>query len=255
MERQLVRPVSVRLHADDRPGVGLSNRVPSSTSYWVVSPRVAGTYTLNPDNVLRASAGRYARAAATSSQEINDREQDLPDKLAGFYKIGYTTPYHQNLPDSSWNYDLSWEHHLRGTNLSFKISPFYRSTSNQVQYFTIDPATGIVAASTSAPRSRAASSFRSRAATSRKTASRFRCPTPTLIAGSNTRRSPTACRCSITSTPPSSSTTHTPTRAPVAAAASTICGGGLYGGNAKPLFINPGGVHVANPYYATRCSR
>ena len=107
MERQFVRPVSGGLHTDDgSPASDSQNDVPASTSYWVFSPRLAGTYTLNPDNVLRASAGRYVRAAATSSQEINDRQQDLPDQLSGFYKLGYTTPYHQNLPDSSWNYDV-----------------------------------------------------------------------------------------------------------------------------------------------------
>jgi hypothetical protein len=33
------------------------------------------------------------------------------------------------------------------------------------------------------------------------------------------------------------------------AANSTACGGGIYAGNAKPVFVNGGGVHVANPYY------
>ena len=35
-----------------------------------------------------------------------------------------------------------------------------------------------------------------------------------------------------------------------AAANSAICGGGLYAGNAMPVFHQSGGAHVANPYYS-----
>jgi hypothetical protein len=231
------------------PGVGLTNDVPGKTSYWVFSPRLAGTYTLNSDNVLRASAGRYARAAATSSQEINDRQQDLPDQLAGFYKLGYTTPYHQNLPDSSWNYDVSWEHHFHGTNLSFKLSPFYRSTNNQVQYFAIDPATGIVAGvnvgtqrSTGVELSLQGGDF------SKNGLSFLLSYTYT---DSRIKYAPVSNGVSVLDSLNAAieqynSYTHA---CAGSAASSTICGGGLYGGNADPVFHNRGGARVSNPYY------
>jgi len=47
--------------------------------------------------------------------------------------LGYNTPIHQLQPDTSYNADLSLEQHLRGSDVSFKVTPFYRSTRNQLQ--------------------------------------------------------------------------------------------------------------------------
>jgi hypothetical protein len=126
------------------PGVGLQNSVPSSITQWVFQPRAAFTYTLNQNTVLRASYGRYARPGGSYNREANTVEQNLPGYIAQFYKLGYNTPFHDLLPDTSNNYDLSWEQHIKGTQYSFKISPFYRDTQNQLQYFAINAATGIV---------------------------------------------------------------------------------------------------------------
>jgi hypothetical protein len=232
-----------------QPGIGLSNDVPASTSYWVFSPRLAATYTLNSDNVLRASAGRYVRAAATSSQEIDDRQQDLPDQLAGFYKLGYTTPYHQNLPDSSWNYDLSWEHHFRGTKLSFKLSPFYRATSNQVQYFAIDPATGIVAGVNVGKQVSTGVELSLQGGDMTKDGLSFLLSY--TYTDSRIKYAPVSNGVSVLDSLNAAIEQYNSyTRACAGSAAgSTICGGGLYAGNASPGFNNPGGVHVANPYY------
>ncbi|MEO6835502.1 MAG: TonB-dependent receptor, partial [Candidatus Tumulicola sp.] len=230
------------------PGVGLSNTVPASTSYWVFSPRVAATYSLNSDNVLRASMGRYARAAATSSQEINDRQQDLPDKLSGFYKLGYTTPYHQNLPDTSWNYDVSWEHHFHGTNLSFKVSPFYRSTSNQVQYFAIDPATGITAGVNVGTQESSGVELALQGGDMAKNGLSFLLSytyTNSRIKYSSVSNGVSVLDNLNAAIEQYNSYTHA---CAGSAANSTICGGGLYGGNADPSFSH-GHVRVANPYY------
>ncbi len=231
------------------PGVGLVNSVPSGSSYWVVSPRLAATYTLNQDNVLRASLGRYVRAAETSSQEINDRQQDLPDQISGFYKLGYTTPYHQNLPDSSWNYDVSWEHHLHGTNLSFKVSPFYRSTSNQVQNFAIDPATGITAAVNVGTQESSGVELSFQGGDFSKNGLSFLLSY--TYTNSRIKYAPVSNGVSVLDSLNAAieqynSYTHA---CAGAAASSTVCGAGLYGGNAEPGFVNAGGVHVQNPYY------
>ena len=127
------------------PGVGFSNVNASTVTSWVFSPRAALTYTINTDTVLRASAGRYARATATSYQQYNTFQQDLPDFLAQFYALGYNTPDHAVYPDVSSNFDISLEKHIKGTQMSYKISPFYRSTSNQLQYLAIDPLGGTLA--------------------------------------------------------------------------------------------------------------
>ncbi|MGB8519257.1 MAG: TonB-dependent receptor [Candidatus Tumulicola sp.] len=231
------------------PGVGLANTVPASTSYWTFSPRLAGTYTLNPDNVLRASAGRYVRAAATSSQEINDRQQDLPDQLSGFYKLGYTTPYHENLPDSSWNYDVSWEHHFHGTNLSFKLSPFYRATSNQVQYFAIDPATGIVSGVNVGKQESSGVELSLQGGDFSRNGLSF--SLSYTYTDSRIKYAPIANGVSVLDSLNAAIEQYNSYTRGCAGSAekSTICGGGLYAGNSQSAFNNSGGVHVSNPYY------
>ena len=116
-----------------------------SSSNTVFEPRIAGTYLLSPDTVLRASYGRYARPAATSYKQYNTVQQDLPSFLAQFYPFGYTTPDHNVVPDTSDNFDFSLEQHIPKTNISFKLTPFYRSTANQLQYLAIDALGGTLA--------------------------------------------------------------------------------------------------------------
>ncbi len=111
----------------------------------VFQPRISGTWALNPDTVLRGSYGRYARAEASSYYQYNTVQQNLPSFLSQFYSYGYHTPVHDIFPDTSDNYDLSLEKHLHGTDMSFKISPFYRSTRNQIQYLSISALGGTLA--------------------------------------------------------------------------------------------------------------
>lgn len=127
------------------PGIGLTDAGGSTTATNVFQPRVAFTWTLNPDTVIRGSAGRYVRPAATSYQQYNTWQQDLPSFISQFYAFGYTTPDHQVQPDTANNFDLSLEKHIRGTNLSYKITPFYRQTHNQLQYLAINPLQGTLA--------------------------------------------------------------------------------------------------------------
>jgi len=127
------------------PGVGLTNVGASTTSANVFQPRLAFTWALNPDTVIRGSAGRYARPAATSYQQYNTWQQDLASFISQFYAFGYTTPDHEVRPDTADNFDISFEKHIRGTPLSFKITPFYRRTKNQLQYLAINPLQGTLA--------------------------------------------------------------------------------------------------------------
>ncbi len=53
--------------------------------------------------------------------------------MAEFLVAGYNTPFHNEYPAIATNADLSLEEHLRGTGYSVKVSPFYRSTSGQVE--------------------------------------------------------------------------------------------------------------------------
>jgi hypothetical protein len=108
--------------------------------YHEIEPRVSGTYSLNPLNVLRFSYGRYSQPANTASEQYNEIQQNLPSFLGSiFYPYGFHQPGHNIPPEVSNNYDLSWEHQVKGTDLSWKITPFWRATQGEQTAFFIDP--------------------------------------------------------------------------------------------------------------------
>jgi len=104
-----------------------------------IQPRLAFTYTLDPDTVVRASYGVYSRPVNTSWLQYDDlNNRDFTRYAASnFLGYGFHTEDHNLQPDTSYNYDLSLEKHLRGTDVSAKVTPFYRSTRNQLQAFPI----------------------------------------------------------------------------------------------------------------------
>ena len=109
-----------------------------------VQPRFGLTYTLDPNDVLRGSAGVYARPPNSSWTQYNTLQEDLPLFLGNhFYGYGFNSPDHTIRPDTSYNYDISWEHRVKGTDWSFKLSPFFRATRDQLQNFYIDPQGGL----------------------------------------------------------------------------------------------------------------
>ena len=126
-------------------GVGLYNVGAGEQVANVFEPRFSFTYTLDPDTVVRGSAGKYARAEGSSYYQYNTFQQNLASFIAQFYPYGYHTPDHDISPDTSDNFDLSLEKHVRGTKLSFKITPFYRNTSNQLQFQAINAVQGTLA--------------------------------------------------------------------------------------------------------------
>ena len=60
------------------------------------------------------------------------------------YQYGRNQPGKQIYPPTSNNYDISLEQRLKGTAISFKFTPFYRSTQNQIQNFFLNQQTGFV---------------------------------------------------------------------------------------------------------------
>ena len=111
----------------------------------VFSPRVAATYTMNPESVLRFSYGRYSQPVNAAFVQYSRTDPNLAKFLfQTFWKYGFTSPRHDVVPSISDNVDLSWEQRVRGTDVSFKLTPYYRSTQNQVQQFYLDPTTGFV---------------------------------------------------------------------------------------------------------------
>ena len=102
-------------------------------------PRLAFTYAVNPDTVVRGSFGVYARPVNTSWLQYNNlNDRDYTRYAASnFLGYGFNRPTHELRPDTSYNYDLSLEQHLRGSDVSYKLTPFYRSTRDQLQAFPI----------------------------------------------------------------------------------------------------------------------
>lgn len=127
------------------PGNGLYDTGAGLSVHDSFQPRFSFTWTLNPNTVVRGSAGEYARAEASSYYQYNTAQQNLASFIRQFYSYGYHTPDHELYPDTSNNYDLSLEQHLKGTQISYKVSPFYRSTRNQVQFQSIDALGGTLA--------------------------------------------------------------------------------------------------------------
>ncbi|MBV9270692.1 MAG: TonB-dependent receptor, partial [Candidatus Eremiobacteraeota bacterium] len=140
--------------ATGQPGLGpcpagtahtqLTNVSAGTLSATRIQPRLGFTYEINPDTVVRGSFGVYARPENSSWVQYDTVQEDLASFLGThFYSYGFTTPRHDIRPDTSYNADFSLEKRLRGTDWSFKITPFYRSTKDQLQNFFIDPLTGL----------------------------------------------------------------------------------------------------------------
>jgi hypothetical protein len=123
----------------------LTNSYDNTIISHVTSPRFATTYTFNPNTVLRFSYGRYSQPVNAAFVQYDRTDPNLAKFLfQTFWKFGFTSPRHDVVPSLSDNFDLSLEHRLHGTDISFKLTPYYRSTENQVQQFYLDPTTGFV---------------------------------------------------------------------------------------------------------------
>ncbi len=92
-------------------------------SYW--QPRFSMTYTASPDTVIRASAGRFTQPPISASVQYLSASGDDRSVWNNTMNLGFYSPFHPIPGISSAQYDLSLEHHFRGTDLSFKLTPFY----------------------------------------------------------------------------------------------------------------------------------
>jgi len=124
----------------------LVNASAQKNTYTVFQPRLGGTYTFSPDTVVRFSAGKYAEPPNSAFEQYDTLQEDSPFTLLGvaFTKFGFNTPGHQVRPPTSLNYDLSLEEHFKGTDVSFKLTPFVRKTKDQIQQFFLDQQSGFV---------------------------------------------------------------------------------------------------------------
>jgi hypothetical protein len=121
----------------------LQNFAGGTTTDVVWEPRIAFTQALSANTVIRGSYGRYSRPAPTSYSQFNTIQQDLPTFISGFLSFGFNSPFHLMHPDVSNNFDVSIEQQIPHTDMSFKVTPFLRSTQNQIQYVSLN-AQGVV---------------------------------------------------------------------------------------------------------------
>ncbi|MBC5805407.1 MAG: TonB-dependent receptor domain-containing protein [Candidatus Eremiobacter antarcticus] len=124
--------------------IHMVNENPGSFSHTEFQPRFGTTYSASSDDIFRFSAGLYSRPASTREASWNVTEQNLAAFLGvNFAAYGQFTPNHDVRPDRSSNFDISWEHHFAGSDTSFKVTPFYRSTQDQVQQIIINALSGL----------------------------------------------------------------------------------------------------------------
>jgi hypothetical protein len=100
-------------------------------NYW--QPRGSMTYTVNPDTVIRASAGRFTQPPISASVQYLALAGDDRSVWNNTMNLGFYSPFHPIPGISSAQYDLSLEHHFKGTDLSFKLTPFYTWVTNWQQ--------------------------------------------------------------------------------------------------------------------------
>ncbi len=122
------------VHPDGLDGhLLLGNNYSPSLDDYAFTPRFGMTYTFNPDTVLRLSAGVFAQEPETYQVQYNAKDNNLAyDLFQAFWQYGYTTPRHNPLVQYSYNYDASYERRFKGTDMSIKVTPYYRYATNQV---------------------------------------------------------------------------------------------------------------------------
>jgi hypothetical protein len=102
-----------------------------SLDYW--EPRFSATFTQSPDVVWRVSAGRFTQPPITASVQYSSLTGDDRSVWNNTMNLGFYSPFHPIPGISSGQYDLSYEQHFRGTDMSFKLTPFYTWVSNWQQ--------------------------------------------------------------------------------------------------------------------------
>jgi hypothetical protein len=94
-----------------------------SLNYW--EPRISATYTQSPDTVWRVSAGRFTQPPISASIQYLSASGDNRSVWNNTLNLGFYSPFHPIPGVSSAQYDLSLERHISGTDMSFKLTPFY----------------------------------------------------------------------------------------------------------------------------------
>lgn len=105
--------------------------------YW--SARYSATYTESPDTVWRFSGGRFIEPPISASVQYTNESGNNTSQWANFMGLGFFDPFHNTPSQTSAQYDISLERHIRGTDMSFKLTPFYNLTNGYQEQSFIGP--------------------------------------------------------------------------------------------------------------------
>jgi hypothetical protein len=120
-----------------------SNSNPSALDYHAFEPHFGATYSVDPLTVLRASYSKTAQPPSSAYEQYNGGAGAIPLQ-SEFYPIGFRSSAHDVGPSYSYNLDFSFEHQFKGTDLGLSLSPFVRTTQDQVYDVLLDAKTGFV---------------------------------------------------------------------------------------------------------------
>jgi hypothetical protein len=143
------------IQATTTPGVCGAGGTPvnftnnNSTEMWYggFEPRFGATFKVDSLNVLRLGYGKYLQPTSTAYTFYNRAGADVANYDAPkFYPFGFTSAAHAIPPEVSYNLDFSWEHQVKGSDFSWKVTPFYRKTQNEDINVILDPTTNFSSA-------------------------------------------------------------------------------------------------------------
>jgi hypothetical protein len=124
------------------PGAFAWENPPAFASYQEFSPRLGGTFNVDPRDVIRFSVGRYVQPPNSAFQQYTRNPLWGPGAgttLLNNFMLGLGfNAFHNILPEDSTNYDLSFEHEFNG-GYSAKLTPYYRNTRNQILSIPFNP--------------------------------------------------------------------------------------------------------------------
>lgn len=116
-----------------------TNEYPSSIASSVWEPRVGATWTLNRNSVIRAQYGVYAEPPQSNVvvEPIGASSSGASESFYDLLALGRFTPLTGIQPTVATNVDVSWEQRLNGTNITLKLTPFYKEVEHDLQFLLI----------------------------------------------------------------------------------------------------------------------
>lgn len=116
-----------------------SSSAPASYTMTDISPRLSATYTESPDTVWRFSIGRYTEPPISASLQYLSSSGNALSTWVATLPLGFYSSFHPIPSMSATQADISLERHVRGTGLSFKLTPFYNSTAGYQEQSFLGP--------------------------------------------------------------------------------------------------------------------